>query len=181
MKRFLVLVVTALSLNASLVNAQQKVIPSQCPTIYAGGNFNNAATAALGLSDTALKAYGDAAMPLATFLDTAQYAASAGDSAWLKLKGEYNHVTLEVHATNYTGTSCDSMTVNFWGTAAPNSGVGSYKLLQTSGIGATNENVFQYLPNSGVGNAFTNYRVTIKVADVAGTCKVKWQAWALVR
>ena len=155
--------------------AQQKVIPAQAPTIVMGGDFNSG-------GDTAVHTYNASVMPLYTGLDTVVLAASAGDSARIKLPGEYNSVTLEVHPTIYTGTACDSVVVQFWGTATQGNGQGAFKLLQTTTLGTgTAEQVITYIPNSGVGNTWTNYRVTVDVADLAGNCKVSWRAWALVR
>lgn len=157
-------------------DAQQKVIPAQCPTINAGGDFNN------GTGDTAVKNYTADKMPLTTAYDTVVLAASAGDSAREKIIGEYNSVTLEAHGTIYSGTACDSVTVTFWATATPGNGQGSFIKLQSYTLAAsTNEQVFQYLPANGIGNPQTNYRISWDVADLAGTCKVSTKNTLLVR
>ncbi|NBT57478.1 hypothetical protein EBT16_01725 [bacterium] len=163
-------------LFATTVFGQQKVIPAQCPTIVAGGDYNN------GTVDTAVKNWVAANMPIYSGLDTVQTAVGAGDSVREKLVGEYNHVNFETHATIYTGTSCDSVYVYYWGTCTQGNGQGSWKLLQSTTLTAsTSEQVVTLLPNGGVGNPYTNYRVTVDVADLAGTCKVYWRSWLLVR
>lgn len=166
----------AVTLITGMSFAQQRVIPSACPTVTVGGDFN------AGTYDTTAKSYTAAQFPLYTALDTAQTAVGAGDSVRAKLVGEYNHVNFETHATIYTGTSCDSVYVQYWGTCTKGNGQGAYRLLQTTTLGTTtSEQVISYLPNSGLGNPYTNYRVTVDVADLAGTCKVQWRSWMLVR
>lgn len=175
-----VMLVGSITLTTQQASAQLAQYNTQHPVIYAAGSFNNG-------TDTSAKAY--VAPTLITNADTVVLAATANDSAWVRLAGQYYSVTLQANAAIYSGTSCDSVTVNFWGSAMPGNGTGiatnaagAFKLLQTSTLTAsTSEQVFTYLPASGMGNPYTNYRITVDVADLAGACAVRWRGVVLVR
>ena len=135
-----------------------------------------------GSTDTSMKGFTGSYFPSWTITDTVLLAASAGDSVWCSIPNQLNGITFETHATIYSGTSCDSVTVKFWGTITEGRGQGSMKLLQTTTLGSgTAEQVIHYTPNSGIGNPYTNYRVTVDVADLAGTCSVQHKSWVLPR
>lgn len=191
MKKVFVCAVMVVSSLLSSVSAEAqsplKVQRAQVASYVAAGNFNNG-------GDTAQKTW---TVPvLYTASDSVVLAASAGDSASIRLVGNVNSVTLQANVTILSGTSCDSVKVNFWGSSAYGNGTGAgsgpvagtadfntkgaYVLLQSNTLGSgTYAQAFQY--TSAYGNPETNYRITVDVADLAGTCIAVWRGYALVR
>lgn len=171
------LLAVCLIVGVGSAEAQIKTAPSLV-RVRAGGDFTKT-----GAVDTALQNYETpTGIVLVTALDTVQTAAGAGDSARIKIIGAVNSITFETHAWVYTGTNCDSVTVQYWATCAPGNGDGSYMRMQSTTLNSgTQEQVIQWQPTNGIGNPFTNQRVSVDVADLAGTCKVRYKTYVLIR
>ena len=188
MKKILILAVSLFCLGGATM-AQQKVNEVQEPTVYMGGSFTNA-----GVLDTGFRTYGLTTLqgvtgltnyPLfSTPVDWVLHVGNANDSVFERTPFYAHSVSFEIKAqdTTASGARCDSTTFYIYGSKSLEGFTGLEKLLTSfTMVNNTNKQVFQYDVNGGVGNPFTNYRVTAICGNTTANTQVKWQAFMLVR
>ncbi len=187
MKRFLCLGLVTLGILTSVgANAQQTVTEAQVPYVYSSGDFNN------GTGDTTLKKWSLTTASGFTYTstypcfytrqDSVTHIATYNDSVRVRLPIYAHSVGFQVKATRSGAVRCDSTTFYVYGDMSYGNGQGAYGLLTSFTMAnSSSEQVFTYLINSGIGNPYTNYRITAINGNLSTNSTVLWRAYLLIR
>ena len=185
---FLLVVASGLSMTQA-ARGQQSVSETIPVSITMAGSFTNG-----GVLDTTQRTYSLGAVSHSTAISTypmfstpidwVLHVGAANDSVWARTPFYAHSLSFEIDAqdTTASGARCDSTTFYIYGSKSLQGFSSTEKLLTSfTMVNNTNKQVFQYDVNSGIGNPYTNYRVTAICGNTTANTQVKWQAFMLVR